>query len=153
MIEDLYRDYSRSAREVCYIFDKCLDIDKKITSPQSALLLSDMYDELIIEVDQKNLEEQVFGCVLLRKEEEHEDFVRYKYILEEYIAYNIKRYTGLTLEEYLNLNVYESKMYKKTCLKMMEKDSEVMSDVERDSDKKIKSMRVSDNLDELLNGG
>lgn len=88
----------------------------------------------------------------MRKEEDTDDYIRFKFIIDEYISYNIKRYTGLTLENYLNLNVYESKMYKKSCLRMMEKDSEVMSDVEKDSEKKIKNMKGIDNLDDLFSG-
>lgn len=111
-----------------------------------------MYDELILEVDQKNIEEHVLGCVLMRKEESIDDFIRYGLIMEEYVAYNIKRYMGITFEEYLNLNVFESKTYKKICLKMMERDSSVMSDVEKDSNRKIKAMGEIDNLDSLLSG-
>lgn len=116
-------------------------------------MIGDLYDEMILDIQSLDSpQETVLGCTLKRKEEDINDFIRYKSYLREYVSLGIKRYMNISFQEYLQLTTYEAKWYREIALELAEEEKEVMNNAEKNSEKKIKRMQDANGLNELLNG-
>ena len=146
-------DFNVPREEVYYTYEKSKLIKTKLTSPQSALVLRDLYDEMVLKIPPNHSpEEEILGCTLKRKEEDINDFIRYKLLLKEYVALGIKRYCHMSFKEYLQLNSYEAKWIREVAIEIAKEEKDVMEDVEKHSDKRMKRIRSADGLEELFDG-
>lgn len=128
-----------------------LDIPK-LSSPESALLLSESYDEAYIDIkpltEEDKMSEYIFGVMKYREQEDPTDFTQYGNIVDEYLNLNIKKFYGLTISEYLDLPFSSKEMLVLKARDAMEKLSQELSDIKN----KTKSQMPSGGLDDIYNG-
>lgn len=75
----------------------------KISSPESAQVLSDKYDERVVRVPNINSDiEKVFSSTLIREEEQYDEFDMFDDLMDEYVRYTIKDVFGITFKEWLD---------------------------------------------------
>jgi hypothetical protein len=98
-----------------YIDDVLYTIRRVLSSPESALFLTELYDEEYNNVTNAGMknEELVLGSVLKRSSESVEDYNMLGYYTKEFLRYDIKKFYGLTLAEYLD----STSFFKRTIIK------------------------------------
>lgn len=111
-------------------------LDRRLTSPESALLLADLYDAEYA-VDKKydrnlDISESIFGPVLYRESESLYEFNQLDVILDEYIQFDILKMYGLSIDKYLELTRYERSILTKKALAAMQKINDEAERLRRD---------------------
>lgn len=92
---------------------------RKLSSPEAALLLAENYAR--VNFKPKDIDtEKALGAVLWREEEDSSIISPFRGFVLEYAMFEIKKYFGLSLEEYLNLNFYEVDIIKMCANKLRE---------------------------------
>ena len=108
-----------------YIDDVLYNIKGVLTNPESALFLRELYDESYNSAKQTNVE-MVLGPVLKRKTESVEDFSMLGYYTKEYKRYDIKKFFGLTIAEYLDsTSFFKRNLIREARVIMNELDNEL----------------------------
>jgi hypothetical protein len=111
-------------------------LDRCLTSPESALLLADLYDaEYVVDkrFDRKlDVNEGIFGPVLHRESESLYEFNQLDIILDEYIQFDILKMYGLSIDKYMELTRYERSILTKKALDAMQKINEEAERLRRD---------------------
>lgn len=125
----------------------------KLSSPEAALLLAENYAK--INFKPKDIEaENILGAVLWRDEEDPTFISPYKSVIFEYTSYDIKKYFGYTLKEYLELNLYEVGILKSCATKLREdfiKQTEQMkTEMKTNSDAMKDTLSGLENLEEEI---
>jgi len=90
-------------------YDHLLNVSKSITrvltSPESAVLLQDIYytDKNLTSISQ---EEDLIGPNLFKNEESFYNYTKYESLVDAYLKLDIKKFFGYNLDEFLDLTVY-----------------------------------------------
>ncbi len=100
-------------------------LNRRLTSPESALLLADMYAGEYL-YDKRferrlSIEETIFGPILYRESETTYEFNQLDTILEEYIQFDILKMYGLSLDKYMELTRYERMIITKKAVEAMQR--------------------------------
>jgi len=94
-------NYSSRENTVKYIHDIAYKINEKLSGPESALLLSDLYDEEFGMIG-SSIEDDLIGPVLHRDQEDVRDFSRYESLVDLYLKFDINKFYGLSINEFLS---------------------------------------------------
>lgn len=114
-------------------------INKRLTSPESALLLRDLFHKAYCPPESSNIE-TVFGASVRRQNENIDDFLSFQTFFDEYIEFDIKKFFGLTIAEFFDLTLYEKDALINKAISHMKKINEEM--------KRMKA-EVGDGVDDL----
>lgn len=84
-------------------------MQQRLSSPSSALLLRDLYDQQFHGVNPNTTDhaERVFGCSLYRNSESIEPFNRLNNLAEEFVLLQIGKLFNMSFLEYLNTTTVE----------------------------------------------
>jgi len=74
-----------------------------LSSPESALLLSDIYDNEFNLTEQGNPIDDMLGPVLYRRAEDVSEYTSYDSLIDIYLKFDIQKFFGLTLIEFTDL--------------------------------------------------
>ena len=122
---------------------------RKLSSPEAALLLAENYCKMNFRPKEIDVE-AALGAVLWREEEDPSFIVPYNDIIAEYTAYEIKKYFGYTLNEYLNLNMYEVSVIKKMAMKIRDEFLKMTDKMKKDGASSMEAgNRALSSLEEL----
>lgn len=94
-------DFFAETNTANYIYAIMDKVKTVLTSPESALLLNDLYDKEF-NLSNSSYEDSVWGPVLYREQEAIEDFISYGNLLDVYMNFDIKKFFGLSIDEFLN---------------------------------------------------
>ena len=92
--------------------------DLKLNSPESALLLSDLYDEHL-NIHRGNPSAKLIGAVMYSDKEDPFVCTRYETLLRDYVKCGIQTVFGLTVDEYMELPVWKLKVMNDTSLELL----------------------------------
>lgn len=139
-----------------YIISIVLDhihVTGKLTSPELALFLRDLYYRHYL-YDSKNSEvENAFGTVIYRETENPFTNTPLQYILNEYTRNEIKKFFGYNFTEYLELNMYEVEVLKDQAERMKQELVKAMESAKKETIKTNKlDISQYDLDDDILNG-
>lgn len=124
----------------------------KLSSPESALLLNDSYDETYFKKNKDSVSEYYFGVMLARPEEDPTDFTQYGTMVDEYLNLNIKKYYGLTISEYLDLPFSSREMLLTKAKEVTEKLNAEADEINNNITNKQKQVNTSSfDLEEMFN--
>lgn len=118
-------------------------VKRSLSSTESALFLRDLYDKEFIKPNE-SLEEHIFGPVIKRKEETTNDFSSFDIVLEEYLRFDIKKFFGITINEFLSLTLYEKDILLLKAKDAMERLSKELSSIENDINTQSKGLKDED---------
>jgi len=107
--------------ELDYILAVRKYVKNRMGSIDVSVLYNDLYDEHF-NLKSNTPEDSLIGPVLYREQESIDDFISYQVLLTLYIERDIRKFFGLTVNEFLNLNRYE----RIEIVKVAEKQMEVM---------------------------
>lgn len=121
----------------------------RLSSPEAALLLAENYAKMNFkpkDIDSENS----FGAVLWRDEEDPSYVSPFKNFILEYAMYEIKKYFGYTLNEYLNLNFFEAELIKDCANKLREEFLKAADKVKKNTTDTVEqTSRALSGLDDL----
>jgi len=80
-------------------------ITKVLTSPESAILLQDLYYDRL-NLTSVSEEENLIGPNLFKNEESFYSYTKYETLVDVYLKLEIKKFFGYSLDEFLDLTVY-----------------------------------------------
>lgn len=124
----------------------------KLSSPESALLLNDSYDETYFNKTKDNISEYYFGVMLARPEEDPTEYTQYGTLVDEYLNLNIKKYYGLTITEYLDLPFSSREMLLLKAKDVTEKLNAEADEINKNVANKQKQVNASSfDLEEMFN--
>jgi len=118
-------------------------VKRSLSSTESALFLRDLYDKEFIKPNE-SLEEYIFGPVIKRKEETTSDFSSLDTVLEEYLRFDIKKFFGININEFLSLTLYEKDILLLKAKDAMERLSKELSSIENDINTQSKGLKDED---------
>lgn len=118
-------------------------VKRSLSSTESALFLRDLYDKEFIKPNE-SLEEYIFGPVIKRKEETTGDFSSLDTVLEEYLRFDIKKFFGININEFLSLTLYEKDILLLKAKDAMERLSKELSSIENDINTQSKGLKDED---------
>jgi hypothetical protein len=99
-------------------------IKRYLSSPESALLLNDLYDTNYVINKRPNIntpEQIVFGPTLWREEENSLPYTSTEILIDEFIRFDVYRITGMSMDKYFELTRYERLILNNKLLEQMEK--------------------------------
>jgi len=79
----------------------------KLTGPESALVGLDFYYEYL-DSTEHTTEFNLIGSVLYNENETTDDYTRLDVIMDNYLHFDIQKFFGLNISEFIKLNRYES---------------------------------------------
>ena len=124
----------------------------KLSSPESALLLNDSYDETYFNKTKDSVSEYYFGVMLARPEEDPTEYTQYGTLVDEYLNLNIKKYYGLTITEYLDLPFSSREMLLLKAKDVTEKLNAEADEINKNVTNKQKQVNASSfDLEEMFN--
>lgn len=125
----------------------------KLSSPESALLLTDSYDDTYITKSKDAVSEYYFGVMLARSQEDPTEFTQYGSLVDEYLNLNIKKYYGLTISEYLDLPFSSRELLLLKAKDVTEKLNAEAEEINKNITNKQKQVSPSslEDLDEIFN--
>lgn len=125
----------------------------KLSSPESALLLNDSFDETYFNKSKDTMSEYYFGVMLARPEEDPTEFTQYGTLVDEYLNLNIKKYYGLTISEYLDLPFSSREILLLKAKDVTEKLNAEAEEINKNITNKQKQVNPSSlgELDEIFN--
>ena len=88
-----------------YILNISKSVRTLLSSPESALLLNEIYDEHY-NLTTGEPAEELIGSNLYRERESFETLTKYSLLVQAYIKLDIKKFFNLNIEEFLNLTTY-----------------------------------------------
>lgn len=128
----------------------------KLTSPESALLLSESYDDTYITNKVTSgpdyMAEYLFGVMKYREQEDPTDFTQYGSLVDEYLGLNIKKFFGLTITEYLDLPFSSRDILLVKAREAMENLNKEMDNINQDIKNKNKQPSLNNSLEDSLFG-
>lgn len=145
-VHDIINPIKWSNADYNYFKETITKINKKMSAPESALVMRTIYDQryfLAAAQKSKSLQEMYLGSVLFRKNEELSDFSMFNKLLKDYKRNEIKQCLGLTIREYLNLTPYEKYMMDKFAISWTKEMAKIMQDQQHQSDERLNSYRKS----------
>jgi len=89
-----------------FIDNAIKNISRVLTSPESALLISTLYDRKH-GLTKDTIEDDINGAVLYREEEDSISCTRMDTLVQKYLVYDIKKFFGYTLTEFTDLTSIE----------------------------------------------
>ena len=95
-------DYFDRSNPTEYIERIMYDVNKSLSSPESALLLSDLYDEEFGLYTNTTVDNQM-GPVLYRPEEDVSDYSTLGDLSTIYLKFDINKFYGLNINQFLDL--------------------------------------------------
>jgi len=101
-----------------YISEAILKVHEKLPSPTTKLLLRSLYAKSFFYIGD-SIDEYILGPVLIRKEESIADHDSTPDAIYEYYKREIKKFFGLSLAEYLDLNMVEKEYLVKASERIM----------------------------------
>lgn len=120
-------------------------IKRRLTSPESALLLRDLFHKAYTPTEDSGAE-LVFGASIRRKNESVDEFLSYKTFMEEYLEFDIKKFFGLTLQDFFELTLYEKDALLTQATEHMKKLNEKMKQMKNEIGGDVSDLNL-DNLD------
>ena len=124
-----------------------------LSSPEAALLLAENYARVNFKPTNIDAENSM-GAILWRDEEDPSIISPFEDIILEYTSLEMKKYFGLTLNDYLELNNYEVDTLKKVAKKLKEEYDKITKSVQKDvaneRNKMKMDMNAIENLEEEL---
>lgn len=88
-----------------YIHDFAYKVKKLLSSPESALLLRDIYNDEF-GLSENTLVDSVWGPILYREEASVNDFNNYGNLIDIYLRFDINKFFGLSINDFLQLTRY-----------------------------------------------
>ena len=125
-------------------------LTRKLTSPEAALLLAENYAKQFYEQADPDAE-YVLGAVMWRDEEDPSLLSPYKTMISEYVKLEIRKHFGYTLNEYLNLSLYEASVLREQAEVIKSDYNKMASDVQREVSRERKNLKVdTGGMEDLL---
>lgn len=115
------------------------------------MVLRELYTDFFIPSSKKEtFENYIYGTIIKYDEEDISNYVnRYEATLEEYIKYDVKKYTGMKFQDYLDITYGEKDVILETCLRETKRAIEAAEAAKADSEgelNKIKKGMLSKNV-------
>lgn len=115
------------------------------------MVLRELYTDFFIPSSKKEtFENYIYGTIIKYDEEDVSNYVnRYEATLEEYIKYDVKKYTGMKFQDYLDITYGEKDVILETCLRETKRAIEAAEAAKADSEgelNKIKKGMLSKNV-------
>lgn len=107
------------------------------------MVCREVYTNYYIPSSKINTPENVYYSTILKYPEEDVDgfLSRYEDTLEEYLRFDVKKYFGLTINEYLDLTFKEKEKILKACISETKRLLEAAKTAKENSDNEIKQMK------------
>lgn len=127
-----------------YLDNVIYKIKTLLSSPESAMLLRDLYD------DEYNLKyydkatEIVFSSVLYRESEKVYNYLSLQHILDQYSDLDIQKFYGISIKEYLELTRYERTVLNEQALGLINKLNRKMQEIKDSTNFKNGNINYSD---------
>lgn len=111
-------------------------MQQRLSSPSSALLLRDLYDQQFLGIDFNTNDhaERVFGSALYRTGESIEPFNRLNTLTEEFAMFQIGKFFNMSYTEYLNLTTVEKDAVLTYAMTELKKASAVLAKQQQEYD-------------------
>lgn len=122
------------------------NINKKMSSPESSLVLRTLFDQRYFKTaseNSKSPQEIFLGSVLWRKNETYYDFVSYPKLLKDYKRNEIKQCLGLSFQDYLALTPYEKMEVDKFSVEWSQEMAKMMQQQQNESDDRLSDYKKS----------
>lgn len=128
-----------------------LRITKKYPNPTSAIILADTYRKEYGLEDKNDPADALVGTVLFSEQESIDDFVSYTGIIDAYIKYDIKKFYGLTIDEFTNRSRYSRDKLIEMALETMERLAKELEEAKNkiDGDNKKLTTGLSNGFGDL----
>lgn len=129
-----------------YFQDIISNINKKMSSPESSLVLRTLFDQRYFKTaseKSKSPQETFLGSVLWRKNETYFDFVSYPKLLKDYKRNEIKQCLGLSFQDYLTLTPYEKMEVDKFSVEWSQEMAKMMQQQQNESDDRLSDYKKS----------
>lgn len=136
-------DYNKRIDTIKYVKEIMIKVNRILSSPESALLLRDIYDDEF-NLSSSTLEDKLFGPMLYREQESPDDFISFENVIDVYLGYNIFKFFGLSLDAFLSMTRYSRNV-------IIEKAKEHMLSISNELDSIKDKNNISNN--ELNNMG
>lgn len=103
------------------------------------MVIRELYTDFFIPSSRKQtIENYIYGTIIKYDEEEISNYVnRYEATLEEYIKYDVKKYTGMIFQDYLDITYREKDVILETCLRETKRAIEAAEAAKADSDNEL----------------
>lgn len=107
------------------------NIDITLSSPESALLLSDLYDH-VNKLKGNNVQDQLIGPVLYRNEEDVVSCTRTDDLIKSYHNFRIKEFFGISLIEFMDMSGWQINLLTENAISIMEDKQKELEDVQNE---------------------
>ena len=115
----------------------------KRSSTESALILREVYDDVLgLTTDDPELE-NAFSQVLFREEEDISDFNSLLGAVNEFIALDMAKHLGISIKEYLDLTPREVAAFIKICEEKIAMLNKALEATQRDTEKRTKELSAN----------
>lgn len=115
----------------------------KRSSTESALILREVYDDVLgLTTDDPELE-NAFSQVLFREEEDISDFNSLLGAVNEFIALDMAKHLGISIKEYLDSTPREVAAFIKICEEKIAMLNKALEATQRDTEKRTKELSAN----------
>jgi len=134
-----------------YLENAILSVNKKLSSIESKLLLTDLYNGVYGDIkDPNSLVETVFSTTLYRESESTQNYTDYGSYLKEYIIYDFKGIYNISVLEYLNLTLYEKDVMIEIAKEEINKREEIAAEAKRKLEDARQNINNNQRLKDVL---
>lgn len=117
----------------------------KLNAYEAIMVLRETYANHFIKSNKRNtFENYAYGTIMKYDEEDINKYVnRYEATLDEYLRHDVKKYFGLTIEEYLNLTFNEKDLMLEACVRETKRLLEAAEKAKQDSNAEVDKIKTS----------
>ena len=104
-------------------------IKEALSSPSSALLLNELYDRDFRTIEYDAEVESAMGAVLYKESESIDNFHSMNEIVDEYVQFDIQKFFKLSLNDYLETNLFTRKILINKAIEIINKLNQQMEEL------------------------
>ena len=142
-------DFFTSGNTAGYIHSIMDSVRTILTSPESAILLNDLYDREF-GLANESYEDSIWGPILYRDQESVEDFISYGNLLDVYMNFDIKKFFGITIDEFLDKTRLARNILIGKAKTQMEKITAQLADIEQQNQNNYEADSLNNLEEEFL---